>query len=278
MVKNDSVSGRPPLRKCGYILTALALVLLIDGCGHTNPPHLISDNPTLTSAPPSDPRTELAGLAAAAQDRKYVAAYTLTTDGQADRTVLVSLAADGSTRVDVPSGALSGGANVSMVSNSQGTYQCVLGGPATTFGTAPAASPSPSPSASIPPVTRWSAPACVKVAEVGARVPNRYDQTIAHLFSDWLDVMTDQDAPILVFEAAPLPHSTGTCYSVEPSSASIAPPMQAGIFCYEADGTLSAAALAHNRIVINGNPAPAPPGNPLPGPISAGPAAPNRAP
>ena len=92
-----------------------------------------------------------------------------------------------------------------------------------------------------------------------------------------MDVMTDRNAPILVFLAAPLPHSGGQCFSVEPSSASIEPPMQAGIFCYTADGTLTAAALAHNKLAIVGQPAPAPPSNPLPGPITNGPAAPVKA-
>ena len=105
-------------------------------------------------------------------------------------------------------------------------------------------------------------------------IPKKYDPVIQHVFTDWMAVMTDRDAPILVFVAAPLPHSTGQCFSVEPSSASIAPPMQAGIFCYTPDGTLTAAAIAHNKLTAVAAAAPAPPNNPLPGPVTSGPAAP----
>jgi hypothetical protein len=285
VVKNGTVSALASVRKCGYILTTLALVLVIGGCGHTKPPTLISADPSTVSAPPSDPRSQLAGLVAAAQDKALVATYTLATDGRADRTVLVSRATDASTRVDVPAGAASGGANVSIVSNPQGTYQCLLGGPATTLGPAPTPTVAPSASASAsaspsgtPAPPRYLAPACVRVAGPGAAVPARYDSVIPHVFTDWMAVMTDRTAPIQVFVAAALPHSTGQCYSVEPSSASIEPAMQAGIFCYLPDGTLTAAAITHNTLMLDGTPAPAPPTNPLPGPVTKGPAAPVKAP
>src|SRR6185369_17731703 len=62
VVKNGTVSALASVRKCGYILTTLALVLVIGGCGHTKPPTLISADPSTVSAPPSDPRSQLAGL------------------------------------------------------------------------------------------------------------------------------------------------------------------------------------------------------------------------
>jgi hypothetical protein len=278
VVKNGTVSAPAILRKCGYILTTLSLALLIDGCGHTKPPTLISDNPSVTSAPPSDPRAQLAGLVAAAQDQNFVAPYTLVTDGQANRTVLVTRSADGSARVDVPGGALSGGANVSIVANADGIYQCLLGGPATTLAGVPAPTPSASASPSVPPTPQFVAPACVRVADPDESIPKKYDPVIQHVFTDWMQVMTDRDAPILVFLAAPLAHSTGQCFSIEPSSASIAPPMQAGIFCYLPNGTLTAAALAHYTLTIIGSPASAPPSNPMPGPVTDGPAAPVTSP
>ncbi len=275
LVKNDSVFAPATLRKYGNILAAAAVLLTLGGCGG-KPPQLLSSNPDVSSAPPSDPRGQLAALVAAAQDQHFVGAYTLHTDGRADRTVLVSRAVDGSSRIDVPGGALGGGADVSIAANATGIFQCVLSGPATTLATA-TSSPGPDPSAS-PANPAFPAPACVRLAGPGGQIPKKYDPVIPHIFTDWMTVMTDRNAPILVFQAAALPGSSGQCFSVEPSSASMAPPMQAGIFCYLPDGTLTAAAIAHNRLTIIGQPAPAPPTDPLPGPVIDGPAAPIKAP
>jgi len=55
--------------------------------------------------------------------------------------------------------------------------------------------------------------------------------------------MLDRTAPISVFPASRLAHSTGACYSVESSSASLAPVIGSGIFCFTPDGTLTAAKI-----------------------------------
>ena len=122
-------------------MTVLAITLTVGGCGHTTPPHLLSDDPDNSSAGPAAPGEKLAALVASLQDKRYVAAYTLHTYGQADRSVLVSVANDDSWRVDVPGGALSGGADVSIVSTKAGVYQCLLGGPATNVAPPPTATP-----------------------------------------------------------------------------------------------------------------------------------------
>ncbi len=279
MVDNCRVPTPLPRRGLLIVVTAVTLALGIAGCGHAKPPRLLRNQPNASAAPP-DPRASLAALAAALLDKRYVAVYTLRADGQADRSVLVSMAADGSWRVDVPGGALSGGANVSIVSNGSGVYQCLLSGPATNA--APTTSPSaPDPSASPgspEPAPLYPAPACVRAAAAGKPVPKRADPVIEHLFTDWLSVMIDRNSPILVFQASPLPDSSGRCYSVEPSSASLAPAMNAGIFCFAVDGTLTAAALAGARLALAGAPAPAPPTNPLPGPLVTGSVAPTKTP
>lgn len=204
---------------------------------------------------------------AAARDRRYVAAYTLVTRGRADRTVLASVATDASWRVDVPGGALGGGADVAIVGDTTGTYQCLLGGSGTTLA-----------AITTSPASGYPAPTCVKVAAAGHRVPARYDPIFEHMFTDWLDVLTDREAPISVFTASPLSNSTGTCFSVEPSAASLAPPIAPGIYCFLPDGTMTAAAISDNTLTMAGPPAPAPPSTTLPAVVTPGPAAPTKAP
>ena len=125
---------------------------------------------------------------------------------------------------------------------------------------------------------RYPAPVCVKVAAAGKPVPRKYDPVFEHIFTDWLGVLLDRTAPISVFPAAPLPHSTGSCYSVESSSASLAPVMDSGIFCFTSDGTLTAAKIDSGTLTISGSAVAAPPTTSLPAPITAGPAAPTKAP
>ncbi len=118
----------------------------------------------------------------------------------------------------------------------------------------------------------------MKVAAAGKSVPKRYDPVFEHIFTDWLGVMLDRDAPISVFAAAPLPKSTGACYSVESNSASLAPVMGPGIFCFTPDGTLTAAKINAGTLTLAGPTLAAPSTTTLPAPITAGPAAPTRAP
>jgi hypothetical protein len=199
------------------------------------------------------------------------------------------VATDGTWSVNVPGGALSGGADVSIVSDKTGVYQCILGGPATSLAPVAAASPSPSvaadpsPGASpspSPTPTRptFTAPACVKVAAPGHTIPSTYDPVMEHVFTNWLTAMSSRDSAISVFGAAPLAGSTGTCYSVEPSAASLAPIVDAGIFCFLPDGSLTAVKLAAGTLTLEGSQAPAAPTNALPAPIMSIPPAPVFAP
>ena len=264
--------------RCLILVACLAL----SACGGT-PPDLGDGQPSAPTTP-TDPQGQLAGLVAAAHDHRYVATYKLTRKGRADRTILAALATDGSWEVSVPGGALSGGADVSLVGTSAGTYQCLLGGPATTPVSQPVPPPPPSPSAppgasasptpTGPPPPVYRAPACVRIAGPGKPVPHRYDPVIEHLFTDWPAVLIDRNAAIAVSAARPLPGSTGACYSVEPNAASLAPPIDPGIFCYSPDGTLTAAALDFGSLTMVNSPAAAPPTVGLPAAIITGPAAP----
>ena len=187
--------------------------------------------------------------------------------------MLVSIANDDSWRVDVPGGALSGGANVSIVSNQTGVYQCLLGGPATNVAPppTPAASPGASPSPSRPRrLPFYASPACVKAAAAGKSLPKRADPVLEHIFTDWLDVMIDRNSPILVFQAAPVAQLDGRLLF---DRAELGIPCAADErrdLLLRPDGTLTAAAIAHNRLTIVGTPGAAPPTNPLPGGLITG--------
>jgi hypothetical protein len=175
---------------------------------------------------------------AAAQDKRYVAGYTLTTKGRAPRLVTVTVALDGSWLVSIPGGALGGTTDVAVADSTAGLFQCATGG-------------------------------CVKVASARGRLPARYDPRVQHVFTDWLGVLADRQVALAVDAAAGLPGSRGQCFSVEPSSASLAAPLDPGIYCYANDGTLTAAALGLGTLVLSGTPSPAPPTAALPGPVVA---------
>ena len=287
------------LHRCTIAVTVLIAAVTLTGCGAGHPPSLT--DPTPNSAIPTGPVDavgQLAGLAAAAHDRRYVAAYAVSGIGTSAHSLLVSLAIDGTWQVDIDGGALGGGGNVAIVGLKTGTYQCLLSGPATTAATPtppPPGPPTPSPSASAgasaepststsaspspsPTPVRYPAPVCVKVAAAGKPVPKKYDPVFEHIFTDWLAVMLDRTAPISVFPASRLAHSTGACYSVESSSASLAPVIDSGIFCFTPDGTLTAAKIGAGTLTISGPAVAAPPTTTLPAPISPGPAAPTKAP
>ena len=53
-----------------------------------------------------------------------------------------------------------------------------------------------------------------------------------------------------------LPGARGACYSVESNSAALAPPVDPGIYCYAADGTLTAARVGFGTLTLAGPVAP----------------------
>jgi len=186
-----------------------------------------------------EPRADLARRAAAGKDRRFVAAYTWT-GGGAQRTVTVTIAVDGTWRVDVPGGALGGQAHVTLVGRPEAVYQCSTAG-------------------------------CSRIARAAGDVPAAYDPKVQHAFTDWPAVLTDRTAPISVAPAKPVPGAAGGCFSVEPTAVALAPPIEAGIFCYDDSGLPTAVVGRFGTLVLAGAPAPAPPTATLPGPPSAGP-------
>jgi hypothetical protein len=189
----------------------------------------------------------LAARAALAQDYRFSALYDYDArDGQPARSVVATVATDGSWRVDVPGGALGGIADVSIVQTAQGVYQCAL-----------------------PSATNPISPGCVRVADPNKRVPKEYDPKVQRVFRQWLSVFTDRQAPLSVVPAQPLPGSKGKCYSIDSISASLKAPVDVGIYCYTDGGLLSAVRVAFGTLTLVNAVAP-PPKLDLPGPVTAG--------
>ena len=233
------------------VLPALAAALLTVGvaaCGDSAPAAEPTPSPSPSAPPPDqDARVALAARAAAAEDHRFSAMYTLETHGSAPRSVLATVAVDGSWRVDIPGGALGGTADVSIAQLPAGLFQCA-----------------------IPSVTNPVSPSCVRVAEPGKRVPREYDPKIQRVFRQWLPVFTDRQSALSVTAAQPLQGSSGSCFSIDTISASLSAPVDVGIYCYAEDGLLTAARVGFGTLTIVGAPAQAPATIDLPGPVTGG--------
>ena len=211
------------------LAVALAMTFTVAGCG--GPPAPV---PTETpSGPPAD-RDQLAGLAAAAKDMRYVATYTFVVPKRSDRTVTVAYGADGSWVVGIPAGALGGLADVAVFSSAAGLFQCSLGPAAGTAGARP----------DLDPITAG----CVKVDTLGPTT----DPRVEHVFTDWIGALRDRQNALSVAAAPLLPGAVGACYSVESTSAALAPPVDPGVYCYRGDGMLTAVKAAFGTLTITG--------------------------
>jgi hypothetical protein len=247
------VPDNEPMRVSRPVPVLVVLVATVAGGTSAGCTSRVPD-PTATAAPvhtgPLDARVQLAGLAATAKDHRFSAGYTLTQPGLPPRTVTVTVAVDGTWRLDIPGGALGGQANVALAGNRNGQYQCDLAVP----------------------------PSCVQVSAAGGAVPAAVDPRVEHPFVDWLDVLTDRQAPLSVAAAPALPGSRGTCFSVEPTAAGLLAPMDAGVYCYDPDGTLTAVRAGFGTLVLATAVSPGPATVPLPGPVGGGAPLPTAAP
>ncbi len=225
-------------------LAALAIVLAAAAAGCTGTPPDVATSPSAAptgsaALQPDDAWGQLAGRVAAAQDRHYVASYTQTVKGRPVSTLTVTIATNGDWSVVVPGGALGGTATVLLAHTAAGVYQCPL----------------------LP------TPTCLSA---GAALPAKSDPHFQHLFTDWLGVLRNRQSAISVDAAAPIAGARGSCFSVEPNAAGLAAPLDAGIYCFDVDGTLTAATVAAGTLLLVGTPAPAPAAVTLPGPIVPG--------
>jgi hypothetical protein len=228
---------------------ALVVPLLLLGCADEAipadpaPGTTAADGSTAPTEPP-DARAQLAALAAAAQDRHISARYTLSVPGRVERTVSVTSAPDRTWRVDIPGGALGGTADVSVAQTADGLFQCSLPSPAR---------PDPAD--------------CVRVGGPDQRLRSGIDPRVQHPFTDWQRVLTDRQAALSVAVSPTLPGVSGTCFAVESTSASLSPPLDIGIYCYDTDGTITGARLAYGTLILTVAPTAPPATVTLPGPV-----------
>jgi hypothetical protein len=226
------------------VTVAVATAVALTGCG--GPPAPVPTDPP--SGPPAD-RDQLAGLAAAANDKRYVATYTFVVPKRSDRTVTVAYGGDGSWVVGIPGGALGGLADIAVYSSAAGLFQCSLGPAAGTAGARP----------DLGPITAG----CVKVDALGPTT----DPRVEHVFTDWIGALRDRQNALSVAAAPLLPGAVGACYSVESTSAALAPPVDPGVYCYRGDGMLTAVKAAFGTLTIIGAIGAPPPSVTMPGPV-----------
>lgn len=233
------------MRRAVVSLCLLAACWSVSACGGGTPQAAPSSAAPATTviAEPAEPREQLAARAAAAKDLRQVAVYTFRSPKRPDRRVVVTRAVDGTWRIDVPGGAHGGAVDIALVFAANTLHQCAL-----------AAGNHP-----------YSG--CVKI---NGALPAKADLKIQHLITDWQNMLTDRRLAIAVAGVAPLPGARGKCFSVESSAASMKLPLDAGIYCYEADGTLTAAKVAFGTLLLEGTPGLAPPSVQLPGPVVPG--------
>ncbi len=228
-------------RGLGAVLVLALSAAAVAGCtgspGSTASPTPSGTDPAALQA--SDARGQLAGLVATAQDRHYTAAYTQTVKGRAVATLRVTLAATDSWQVVVAGGALGGTVDVALTRTAAGLYQCPL----------------------------TPTPTCLSA---GSALPGRADPRFQHIFTDWLAVLRDPKSAISVDAAQPVRGAKGRCFSVEPNTAALAAPLDAGVYCFDTDGTLTAATIAAGTLLLSGAPAAAPAAVTLPGPVVPG--------
>ncbi|MEV4415017.1 hypothetical protein [Catellatospora sp. NPDC049609] len=237
------------------VLTVSCLIAAcwaLSACGGATPQATPPSPAALTAPPgPTEPRAQLAARAAAAKDLRQVALYTFKSPKRPDRRITLTRALDGTWRIDVPGGAHSGAVDLALVFAGGALHQCAL-----------AAGNHP-----------YSG--CVKVA---GGLPAKADVKVQHLFTDWQNLLTDRRLALAVAEVPPLPGARGKCYSVESSAASLNLPLDAGIYCYETDGTLTAARVGFGTLLLEGTPGVAPQTAQLPGPVVPGQPLPLNAP
>jgi hypothetical protein len=238
----DSVRGAASRREGRILVVAAGMVLVLAACGSTPP----TPTPTPTLSTQQSDRDRLAGLAAAAKDRRYVATYTYSAANRTDRTVTVAVANDGTWVVGIPGGALSGYADIAMFGGPSGVFQCAL-------------SRSPGADAARPDLA--VTPGCVAVATLAPAT----DPGLQHLFTDWIDPLVDRATALSVATTALLPGAAGACFSVESNSAALDPPVDPGVYCYTPDGMLTGARVTAGTVVLTGPVSPGPRAVDMPG-------------
>ena len=230
---------RSASRVCALLLT-VTFVAFTGACGGAEP--IAEASSPAAAAKPAEPRLQLAARAAAAQDLRQVAQYAFRANGRPQRMVVVTLAADDTWRIDVQGGALGGTVDIALVRKGGKTYHCALAS------------------------TTYATPGCVEVTKMN----KAFDPLVWHLFTDWLNAFTDRNMPLVVSKANSILGTTGTCFSVDSSTVSVTAPVDAGIYCYADDGTLTAVRVSFGTLSLVAPPTVGPPTVTLPAAVIPG--------
>jgi hypothetical protein len=229
----------------------VATSVALTGCGGKARTPDPTEPPTPAAHDEGSPADRLAGLVAAAADKRYVARYEYSPGGRkTTSTITVTLATDGSWRFDVPKGGLGGGTDVAVVGNAAGVYQCGLG----------------------------DAQSCARVAGKGGSVPAKYDPKIERLWLSWLAIVGDRSEALSIDTAKNPTGVPGSCFSIEPTAASLSSPVPSGTYCLADDGVVTGARLSVGSVTLIGSATAAPKSAKLPGPVAAGGAVPTTSP
>jgi hypothetical protein len=198
------------------VVTAAALTAAAAGCSDVNDAEATTKpSASATGAPALPPATLLAGRAVLSQDAYYSAAYRFVpSDGSAAGTARVERTKSGF-RLDLtqPADAARFERTTVVGQNAAGPFYCRL----TAAGRA-----------------------CVPG---GAVPPGELDPRLQHAFTDWLPKLADPTAAISVTVVSPPRGVTGTCFSVEGVAASLDPPVDPGLYCFDDVGRITALRL-----------------------------------
>ena len=202
-------------RRLIAVASAVALTAGAAGCsGATDAEAQTSPSPT--SAPALPPATQLAARAAQSQDQYYAASYRFVpADGSPAGTARIERTRSGF-RLDLtqPADATHVERTTVVVKNQSGTFHCRL---------------------------TAAARACLAATE---RPPADLDPRIQLAFTDWLAKLADPAAALSVTVSDPPRDGTGTCYSVEGVTASLDPPVDPGLYCFDNVGRITVLRLA----------------------------------
>jgi len=223
------------------VVAAVALTAGSAGCSGTGDAEATTTpTATPTGAPALPPATLLAGSAVLSQDQYYAASYRFVpADGSAAGTARVERSRAGF-RLDLtqPADATRVERTTVLGQNATGPFYCRL----TAAGGACAAGGAPA---------------------------GELDPRLQHAFTDWLPKLADRTAAISVTVATPPRGTAGTCFSVEGVAASLDPPVDPGLYCFDNVGRITALRLGVGLLTLVST-APAPSAVALPAPLGGG--------
>lgn len=114
-----------------------------------------------------------------------------------------------------------------------------------------------------------TAAACVPVKKAGRGAEKSPAARLRLAFTAWLGILADHRAGLSVAVAQAPKGVQGTCFSVEGVTASLEPPVDPGLYCFDDQGRITALELESGIVVATAFAA-APPSVTLPAPVASG--------